>query len=54
MGNLGALGVTLSRTWLLNDVKPTAQRSAFDRVFNALNPTGSAIATGTVDKIKKF
>jgi len=53
-GNLGAVSGTLSRTWLLNDVKPTAQRSVLDRVFNALNPVGSALTTGTMDKIKRL
>jgi len=53
-GNLGAVNGTLSRTWLLNDVKPTVQRSFLDRAFNALNPVGSAIATGTIDKIKRL
>ncbi|KIA95220.1 hypothetical protein OC25_07870 [Pedobacter kyungheensis] len=53
-GNLGAVSGTLSRTWLLNDVKPTAQRSFLDRAINALNPVGSAIATGAIDKIKRL
>ncbi|KIO74561.1 hypothetical protein TH53_25730 [Pedobacter lusitanus] len=53
-GNLGAVSATLSRTWLLNDVKPTTQRSVLDKVFNALNPVDSAIATGATDKIKRL
>ena len=50
--NVGSGNVTLSKTWLINDVKPTAQRSVIDRVTNAVNPVASAIATGTIDKIK--
>lgn len=53
-GSLGAANGTLSQTWLLNDVKPTAQRSVADRILNALNPVGSAIVTGTIDRIKRL
>ena len=53
-GNLGSAKGTLSRTWLINDVKPTAQRSLIDRAFNAVNPIGSAIITGTMGRIKKL
>jgi hypothetical protein len=45
-------GATLSKTWLLNDVKPTAQRSLIDVATNRINPVGSAFVTGTLDKIK--
>ena len=44
--NLGAGNATLSKTWLLNDVKPTSQRSFLDRATNRINPVGAAVATG--------
>ena len=52
--NVGSGNVTLSKTWLLNDVKPTAQRSLIDRATNAVSPVASAIATGTIDKIQQY
>lgn len=52
--NAGSGNVTLSRTWLLNDVKPTAQRSLIDRATNFINPVASAITTGAIDKIKQY
>ncbi|MCF2217927.1 hypothetical protein H9Q08_01250 [Chryseobacterium sp. PS-8] len=52
--NVGSGNITLSKTWLLNDVKPTAQRSFIDRAVNFANPVGSAIATGTLDKIRQY
>lgn len=52
--NAGSGNVTLSKTWLLNDVKPTAQRSLIDRALNATDAVASAIATGTLDKIKQY
>lgn len=52
--NLGSATGTLSKTWLINDVKPTAQRSLIDRATNFINPVASAITTGTLDKIKQY
>ncbi|MGK4793132.1 RHS repeat domain-containing protein, partial [Elizabethkingia anophelis subsp. anophelis] len=52
--NVGSGNVTLSKTRLINDVKPTAERSLLDRITNSLNPVASAVATGTVNKIKQL
>jgi RHS repeat-associated protein len=52
--NVGSGNVTLSKTWLLNDVKPTAQRSLIDRATNAVSPVASAITTGSIDKIQQY
>ncbi|WP_157877074.1 hypothetical protein [Elizabethkingia ursingii] len=43
--------VTLSKTSLINDVKPIVEKSLLDRIINSLNPVASAVATGTVNKI---
>ncbi|MDO5614808.1 MAG: RHS repeat-associated core domain-containing protein [Cruoricaptor ignavus] len=51
--NLGSANATLSKTWLINDVRPTSQRSMVDRVTNAVSPITSALATGTLEKIKQ-
>lgn len=51
--NVGSLTGTSSKTTLINNVKPTAQRSLIDRATNAISPTTSAITTGTIDRIKK-
>ncbi|WP_394664867.1 hypothetical protein [uncultured Chryseobacterium sp.] len=52
--NVGSGNVTLSYSWLLNDVKPTVQRSLIDRATNILSPAASAVTTGTLDKIKQY
>lgn len=51
-GNIGALNATKSKTMLLNNVVPTSQRSLIDRTTNIINPIGSAITTGLMEKIK--
>ncbi|SIT19103.1 hypothetical protein [Chryseobacterium gambrini] len=53
--NVGSGNVTLSYSWLLNDVKPTAQRSLIDRATNIiLSPAASAVKIGTLDKIRQY
>lgn len=52
--NLGAVNGTLSNTKLINDIKPTGKRNIVDRALNAINPVGSALITGAIDKIKQF
>ena len=52
--NLGAEAGTGAQTWLINDVKPTAQRGIFDRLNNKINPIGSAISTGTAAKLREI
>ncbi|UIR57748.1 hypothetical protein LZQ00_07970 [Sphingobacterium sp. SRCM116780] len=42
-GNLGVVVGMGAQTWLINDVKPTAQRGFLDRLNNKINPIGSAI-----------
>lgn len=42
--NIGSLSKQTSLTRLLNDVKPTAQRTLMDRVSNALAPIPSAVS----------
>lgn len=43
-GNLGSVDLREGKLVLLNDVKPTAQRSIGDRIMNALAPQPSAVA----------
>ncbi len=50
--NVGSGNVTLSKTWLMNDVKPTAERSLLDRTTNVISPIGSAVASGVGSWIK--
>lgn len=42
-GNLGSATVSQSKTWLINDVKPTSKRSFLDRATNSVSPVGSAV-----------
>jgi hypothetical protein len=51
--NLGSANVTPSYSFLLNDVKPTSQRSFLDRATNFVAPIPSAIATGVVNSLQK-
>ncbi|WP_316820402.1 hypothetical protein [Pedobacter gandavensis] len=50
--NAGSIGGTLLNTVLLNDVKPTAQRSFLDRVTNMVAPIQSATITGIRNALK--
>lgn len=51
--NAGSIGGTLSNTVLVNDVKPTAQRSFLDRVTNMVAPIQSATITGIRNALKR-
>lgn len=51
--NAGSITGTLSNTVLLNDVKPTSQRSLFDRATNLVAPVPSAIATGFLNRLNR-
>ncbi|UIR55918.1 hypothetical protein LZQ00_16855 [Sphingobacterium sp. SRCM116780] len=53
-GNLGGVVGTGAQTWLINDVKPTAQRGFLDKFNNKINPIGSAISTGTEAKLREI
>ena len=41
--NLTSGTVTISKTWLIKDVKTTSERSFLDRKVNRISPIGSAI-----------
>ncbi|MFP3591983.1 hypothetical protein [Chryseobacterium sp. SIMBA_038] len=41
--NLTSGTMTISRTWLINDVKATSERGFLDRTGNKISPIGSAI-----------
>jgi RHS repeat-associated protein len=52
-GNLGSVTGSISNTSMVNVMQPTSQRSLSDRVFNRVNPVGSAIYTGAMSRVKR-